>query len=92
MFGSGSKFPENSRYVRWRIALGWALLVASGAASAEAALCQHGLRQSPIDIVAPVRARLAPLEFHYRSTPLKIANDGHTAGVRLANSSQLKAG
>ena len=92
MFGSGSTFPENSRHVCWRIGLGWALLLASGAASAEAALCQHGLRQSPIDIVAPVRARLAPLEFHYRSAPLKIANDGHTARIRLANSSQLKIG
>lgn len=77
---------------RWRIGLGWALLVACGAAGADAALCQQGLRQSPIDIVAPVRAKLAPLEFDYRSAPLKIANDGHTARVRLANSSQLKVG
>ncbi len=92
MFGSGSAFPEVSYHVRWRIGLGWALLLASGAASAEAALCQQGLRQSPIDIVAPVRARLAPLEFDYRSAPLRIANDGHTARVRVANSSRLQVG
>ncbi len=92
MFGSGSELLDMSYQVWWRIGLGWALLVASGAAGAEAALCQHGLRQSPIDIVAPVRAKLAPLEFHYRSAPLKIANDGHTVRVRLANSSRLKVG
>jgi carbonic anhydrase len=88
----GSEFPEMSCRVRWRIALGWALLVGSGAAAAEAALCQHGHRQSPVDIVAPVRARLAPLEFDYRSAPLTIANDGHTARVRPGNSSRLKVG
>lgn len=92
MFVSGSELSDLSYQVRWRIGLGWALLLASGTAGAEAALCQHGLRQSPIDIVAPVPARLAPLEFRYRSAPLKITNDGHTARVRLANSSQLKVG
>lgn len=92
MFDSGSELLDMPYHVRWRIGLGWVLLVASGAAGAEAALCQQGLRQSPIDIVAPVRAKMAPLEFHYRSAPLRIANDGHTARVRLANSSRLKVG
>lgn len=77
---------------RSRIGLGVALVIASAAAGADAALCQRGLRQSPIDIVATVRQPLAPLEFDYRSAPLKIANDGHTARVRLANSSRLKIG
>lgn len=80
------------REVRCYICLAWALLGASGAATAEAPLCQVGHRQSPVDIVAPVRHELAPLEFLYRSAPLKIANDGHTARVRVANDSQLRVG
>lgn len=72
--------------------MGWALLIGSGAASAEAPLCQLGHRQSPVDIVAPVSQEMAPLEFLYRSAPLKIANDGHTARVRSANGSRLRVG
>ena len=47
MFGSGSELLDMSRQVQWRIGLGWALLVASGAAGAEAALCQSGLGPWP---------------------------------------------
>jgi carbonic anhydrase len=61
-------------------------------ASAESALCQFGRRQSPIDIVAPVRQQLPALQFQYRSAPLKIANDGHTARVRFARGGQLVVG
>ena len=80
----------------WRS--GWMaglLLCASGAASAtnpESPLCQLGHRQSPIDIVAPVKHKLPALEFHYRAAPLRIANDGHTARVRFANGSRLLVG
>lgn len=72
--------------------LAWALFLASGLASAESPLCQSGRRQSPIDVVTPVRQKLPALEFHYRPAPLKIANDGHTARVRFANDSQLLIG
>ncbi len=71
-----------------------ATLLALGAASsqADAPLCKLGRRQSPIDIVAPVKQRLAPLDFQYRAVPLKIANDGHTARVRFSRGSVLKIG
>lgn len=72
--------------------LAWALLLLPQLASTETALCQTGRRQSPIDIVAPVRHKLPALEFRYRPAALKIANDGHTARVRFANSSQLLIG
>ncbi len=68
------------------------LSMASALAGAESPLCRLGRRQSPIDVVAPVRSRLAPLEFEYHSAPLRIANDGHTARVRFANTSQLRVG
>ncbi|MGV0949880.1 MAG: carbonic anhydrase [Azonexus sp.] len=84
-----AKILDRVHWDTWTAVL---LLVASGAASAEASLCQHGRRQSPVDIVAPVPQKLASLEFLYRRTPLKIANDGHTARVRFANGSQLRMG
>lgn len=70
----------------------WALLLVSGVASAsspESPLCRLGRRQSPIDIVAPVKQKLPALEFRYHAAPLRIANDGHTARVRFANGSRL---
>ena len=70
----------------------WALLLAPQAASAESPLCQLGRSQSPIDIVAPVRQQLATLDFRYRAAPLKIANDGHTARVRIDKGSTLVIG
>jgi len=39
--------------------------------------------------VAPVKHKLAALDFHYLAAPLRIANDGHTARVRFANRSRL---
>jgi carbonic anhydrase len=68
------------------------LLLVWQPASAESTLCQFGRRQSPIDIVAPVRQGLAALEFDYRATPLKLANDGHTVRVRIGNGSRLVIG
>ncbi len=55
-------------------------------------LCEQGLRQSPIDIVAPVRHALPAADFRYRPAALKIANDGHTVRVRYANESHLVLG
>lgn len=72
--------------------LAWALLLLPQLASAQSALCQTGRRQSPIDIVAPLRHKLPALEFRYQPAALKIANDGHTARVRFANGSQLQIG
>ena len=57
-----------------------------------AGLCEQGRRQSPIDIVAPLRKVLPSIEFQYKDAPLRIANDGHTVRVRLANGSQMQLG
>ena len=70
----------------------WALLLAPQLLQAESSLCQTGRKQSPVDIVAPVRQEMAALEFQYRQSPLRIANDGHTARVRIAKGSRLLIG
>jgi carbonic anhydrase len=67
-----------------------ALLSACTAASAT--LCESGQRQSPIDIQAPSRKALAPLDFNYRPAPLRIANDGHTVRIRFDKGSSLRIG
>ncbi len=77
----------------WRnVWLATALGLASAWASADSPLCRSGLRQSPIDIVAPIKQTLPALEFRYRVAPLKIANDGHTARVRFSNAGDLRIG
>jgi carbonic anhydrase len=55
-------------------------------------LCDGGRRQSPIDITATQQRELAPLEFHYRPSPLTLANDGHTLRVRFGAGSELRVG
>jgi carbonic anhydrase len=67
-----------------------ALLGAPGPANA--GLCEQGRRQSPINIVAPTRQALPPLQFDYRAAPLRLVNDGHTVRVRFANGSQVSVG
>lgn len=64
------------------------------AASAHAALCDSGLRQSPINITtaAITPGRQPPMQPDYRNVPLKLARDGHTLRVRLGNSGQLTLG
>jgi carbonic anhydrase len=57
-----------------------------------ASMCDSGRQQSPIDITTTKRQTLAPLDFQYRPTPLKIADDGHTVRVRFANGSHLQIG
>jgi carbonic anhydrase len=69
-----------------------ALLLAPQLLRAENSLCQTGRKQSPVDIVAPAKQKLAALEFQYRQSPLKIANDGHTARVRIGKGSRLLIG
>jgi carbonic anhydrase len=72
--------------------LAWVIFLLSGVASAESPLCRLGRRQSPIDIEAPVKQNLPALVFNYRSAPLKIANDGHTARVRFSKAGELRIG
>ena len=70
----------------------WALACLGVQGAAHAGLCEQGRRQSPIDIVAPQRMALPPLQFDYRAAPLRLVNDGHTVRVRFANGSRLVVG
>jgi carbonic anhydrase len=46
------------------------------------AVCKTGKRQSPIDIRGPQKASLPPLQFEYKSGPLKyLINNGYTIRV-----------
>ncbi len=81
------KFLEQRSLFLCALLLGPQIVHAAGAE-----VCESGRRQSPIDIVAPVRQVLPALDFHYRAAPLKIANDGHTVRVRFANGSRLLLG
>ncbi len=57
-----------------------------------AGLCASGRRQSPIDI-GPTDTRALPaLQFQYQPTALKLANDGSTLRVRMAQGSHLRIG
>ena len=70
----------------------WVLLLTPQLLRAENSLCQTGRKQSPVDIVKPVKQKMAALEFQYRQSQLRIANDGHTARVRMARGSGLRIG
>lgn len=61
-------------------------------ASASAGLCESGRRQSPIDIRETSHQALPALDFQYASTPLKLADDGHTVRVRFDKGSVLRIG
>ena len=63
-----------------------------GRMRADYAQCERGQRQSPIDIKAADKRIQAPLQFEYRSAPLRIVNDGHTVRVRFNNGSALLMG
>jgi carbonic anhydrase len=64
------------------------------AANAQAALCDSGQRQSPINISAEAISvkKLQPMAVTYQTAPLKLANDGHTLRVRFDKSGQLVLG
>ncbi len=57
-----------------------------------AGLCESGQRQSPTDLRASSQQAGGALSFDYRTTALKIANDGHTVRVRFHNGSTLRIG
>ncbi len=64
----------------------------AGTATAPDALCAHGTRQSPVDIVSTQKKNLPAIQFNYQSGPLKIVNDGHTVRVRFSNGSHIIIG
>lgn len=68
------------------------LLATPAVSGAVPDLCQHGRRQSPIDIVSPVSQVLPPILFRYRDGPLTLTNDGHTVRVRIADGNRMIVG
>lgn len=51
--------------------------------------CGTGSLQSPIDIPRHVASSTAAIEFHYRSTPLELINNGHTIQANYAPGSYI---
>jgi carbonic anhydrase len=54
--------------------------------------CAEGRRQSPIDIRGGVKLQLEGVKFDYKSSPLKIVDNGHTVQVNYAPGSRLVVG
>lgn len=63
-----------------------------GKLHADYATCGVGRKQSPIDITATVKEKLAPIEFSYQPSALRIVNNGHTVQVNYADGSSIKVG
>jgi len=61
-----------------------------GDLSEEFKMCKIGKSQSPVDISGTVKESLPPIEFHYRSSPLEIINNGHTIQVNYEEGSYVK--
>lgn len=54
--------------------------------------CSIGQEQSPVNIVnAHESEELTPIKFNWKSTPLKIKNNGHTLQVNYAPGSSIRA-
>ena len=63
-----------------------------GTLSPTFAMCKLGHQQSPIDIRDAKKEALPPLQFDYKSVPLKIFNEGHSIQVVYPPGSFLTAG
>ncbi len=63
-----------------------------GDISPEFSVCKTGMAQSPIDISSTVKSDLGNIEFDYRSTPLKVLNNGYTIQANYTSDSFIKAG
>lgn len=55
-----------------------------GSLADEFSLCNSGQRQSPIDLDATLGPTTVSMSFHYRPSPLKVINNGHTIQVNYA--------
>src|SRR4029453_17866413 len=56
------------------------------------ASCKLGKLQSPIDIVGAKPAKLSPIKFNYKPSPLKIIDNGHTIQINYAPGSFIVVG
>jgi carbonic anhydrase len=63
-----------------------------GSMDAAFASCKLGKLQSPIDIVGAKPAKLSPIKFNYKPTPLKIIDNGHTIQVNYEPGSFIVVG
>jgi carbonic anhydrase len=63
-----------------------------GELNPEFAACATGKEQSPIDITHPETTSLPRISFEYRSSPLKIIDNGHTVQVNYASGSTISVG
>jgi carbonic anhydrase len=54
--------------------------------------CAIGTRQSPLDIVEPIKAELPPLNVSYRGDLAALVNNGHTIQADIAKGSMLTVG
>ena len=63
-----------------------------GAMDAAFASCKLGKLQSPIDIVGAKPAKLSPIKFNYKPSPLKIIDNGHTIQVNYEPGSFIVVG
>ena len=63
-----------------------------GDVDAASKVCSVGTQQSPIDIVSPVRAQLAPLKMAWSKKSDAIVNNGHTIQLNIAPGSTLAVG
>jgi len=61
-----------------------------GELSGDFAACKSGVKQSPVDLKEQVKAELMPLEFNYKTIPLKVLNNGHTFQVDEKGGGTLK--
>jgi methyl-accepting chemotaxis protein len=54
--------------------------------------CSSGVEQSPINITETIKVDAGAIEFHYKSTPVKVLNNGHTIQVNYASGSYINIG
>lgn len=52
--------------------------------------CKEGKSQSPIDISNTVKTSLKEIEFHYKKSPLRVINNGHSIQVNYEKGSYVK--
>jgi len=58
----------------------------------EFAPCKNGHSQSPIDIRNPTKADLPPIQFDYKSSALRIIDNGHTVMINYQPGSSISVG